>query len=66
MSYPDVNSVWLAFENTIASTNGLVSHIDALVDYTNQGFEEFLSDSVQVRKLFNPFLDLVMNNFSHY
>ena len=47
-AYPDINSVWLAFEHSLGTVMGILTYEPVFRDYMMHGFIEFLEDNVQV------------------
>ena len=50
-TYPNINSVWTAFENTLIATSGIVSYAPVFVEYFYQGLESFYDDNVQYMEI---------------
>ena len=48
-AYPDVDTVWAAFDDALGTISGILSYEPVFKDYMRRGFEEFLGDNVQVR-----------------
>ena len=46
-TYPNINSVWTAFENTLIATSGIVTYAPVFSDYFYQGLQSFYDDNVQ-------------------
>lgn len=46
-AYPNINSVWNAFENTLISTNGIISYGPVFTDYLYEGLRAYHEDNVQ-------------------
>ena len=46
-AYPDINTVWSAFESTLISASGIISYAPVFVDYFYQALQSFYDDNVQ-------------------
>ena len=50
-TYPNINSVWTAFENTLIAGSGIISYAPVFTDYFYQGLKEFYDDNVQYMEI---------------
>ncbi|XP_046633140.1 adenosine deaminase 2-like [Daphnia pulicaria] len=46
-TYPNINSVWTAFENTLIAASGIITYAPVFTDYFYQGLQSFYDDNVQ-------------------
>jgi hypothetical protein len=46
-TYPNINSVWTAFENTLIAGSGIITYAPIFTDYFYQGLQSFYDDNVQ-------------------
>nr|CAH0104793.1 unnamed protein product [Daphnia galeata] len=46
-TYPNINSVWTAFENTLIAGSGIITYAPVFTDYFYQGLQSFYDDNVQ-------------------
>ncbi|KZS10612.1 Adenosine deaminase-related growth factor C [Daphnia magna] len=46
-AYPNINSVWTAFENTLIAGSGIITFAPVFTDYFYEGLQSFYDDNVQ-------------------
>lgn len=50
-TYPNINSVWSAFENTLGTAFGMFSYAPVFTDYFYQALQSFYDDNVQYMEI---------------
>lgn len=71
-TYPTINDVWTAFENSLIAASGIITYESVFVDYLYQGLLSFYEDNVQYMEIRTTLpkvtyrYSLFFSSFFHY
>lgn len=65
-TYPTINDVWAAFENTLIAASGIITYEPVFVDYLYEGLQSFYKDNVQYMEIRTTLPKVASSSLFHY